>query len=99
MFMSASFASLYVALDGNDPKGVTSVKDKYLSDWEKDYTMIKVGEEYRGKNGYEIKYDGSKLRLATQQEIDNHLNQVEVQARENYLKDLKKDMSDANLMP
>ena len=70
-----SYADLYVTIDGTDPKGTTSVKDEYLPDWEKDYTMIKVGEEFRGKHHYEIKYDGVNVRLATQQEIDAFLQQ------------------------
>ncbi len=72
------WADLYVVIDG-DPKGVVSVKKKYLSDWEKDYTMIKVGEEYRGKQRYEIKYDGNKVRLAIQSEINDYLAQKEVE--------------------
>lgn len=98
LFIFDACPELYVAIDGTNPKGVTSVKDEYLKDWEKDYTMIKVSEEYRGKHGWEIKYDGVKVRLATQQERDDYLNQQEVDTRTDYLTKLKQDIVDANAL-
>lgn len=68
---------LYVCLDKitKEPKGITSVREENLSDWEKDFIMIEADESYRGKQGYEIKYENGKLRFATQQEIEDVLAQ------------------------
>jgi len=79
MFTCLSYAEtgLYVAIKDNEPQGVTTVSKDTLSNWEKYYTMIEVDDSFTDKQFYEIKYDGSEVRLATQQEIDEHLQQQE----------------------
>jgi len=77
LMTSVCFAgNLYVVLDGTTPKGTISASGRILKDWRKDFTLISVGEEFRGKSHYEIKYSGGKVRLATQQEIDTYKQQL-----------------------
>ncbi len=78
LFTGICFADGYYAvIEGGTPKGVSWQTDKTLINMQKKYTMIKVGQEFVGKQRYEIKYDGSKVRLATQQEIDDFIQQQE----------------------
>ena len=77
MLLGTAYADLYVPIENNEPLGVVSVRDESLPLWEARYLMKKVGEEYRGKQKYEIKYDGGLIREATQTEIDAHLWTVE----------------------
>ena len=65
----------------NEVLGTVSVSPLVLNDWEKDYTMIPAGEDYRGKSKIEITSDAGKLRFATQQEIDAHKQSMEQATR------------------
>ena len=77
----------YAVLDKstNNPLGVTDVSNKSLSSWEKIYKMIPVDESYRGKQPYEIKYDGGIIRKSTPDEISVYKTQ-----KENSVKEAKK---------
>ena len=71
---SFAWADIYVVIDEqtNEVRGTADVRPDYIGNWEKNYTMIKGDEIYRGKQPYEIKYEDGKLRFATQQEIDEY---------------------------
>jgi len=74
----------YVCIDKNtmEPKGFTRVSKENLSEWEKDSIMIEVDESYADKQSYEIKYENGKVRLATQEEIDDYLTQEEQEQKQ-----------------
>ena len=76
-----AYADLYAVFEGNDCKGTASVDEVSLSDWEKDYTMIKVDESYRGKHGYEIELKNGKPALKTKETIDAYKLQKENEAK------------------
>ena len=80
LFCFNSGAELYVCLDKstNEPKGMIDTSQK--TEWEKSFILIEADESYRGKAGYEMKYDG-KLRHATAEEIAAY-KQAEEQAQE-----------------
>ena len=78
---SFAYADLYAVFEGNDCKGTASVDDVSLSDWEKDYTMIKVDESYRGKQGYEIELKDGNPALKTKETIDAYKLQKENEAK------------------
>jgi len=67
-------AKIYVALDKSDGtvKGTVDIDEKTIGDWAKQFVMIEAGEDYRGKDGFELKFEGQKLRKATKKEIDDY---------------------------
>ena len=58
--------------------GMADINPENISDWAKTYTMKLADESYWGKQGYEIKINGGKLRHATEEEITAHKNAQEV---------------------
>ena len=71
--------ALYVVINGTDVMGTLEANEYTISDWQ-EYTLIPVDESFRGKQHYEIKYDGVNVRHATQQEI-NAYNQIQEEAK------------------
>lgn len=67
-------AKIYVALDKStgEAKRFVDIDEKVIGDWAKNFIMIEADESYRGKEGYEIKFENQKLRFATQIEIDTY---------------------------
>jgi hypothetical protein len=65
------FGQMYVAIDKEtgEVKGTVDVRPENIGGWAKIYIMKMVDESYRGKKGYEIKFEGGKLRPATPSEI------------------------------
>ncbi len=74
----------YVTLDKNtkEPQGFASIHYKDIKDWEERFDLVEVDDSYRSKQGYEIKYENGKVRLATQQEIDAYKQQQETALKE-----------------
>ena len=91
---------LYVCLNKvtQNPLGTAEIADKAKKDWEKKFVIREVGEEYRGKQVYEMKFVGDKLRLATQQEKESIENTREANKEEARLLKFKKDMQKANAL-
>jgi len=82
LMTSVCYASdLYVVIKNNEPQGTVTAKGKILKEWKKDATLISVGEEYRGKQPYEMKYINGELRLATKEEIQAYKDQQESEAQ------------------
>ena len=73
--VSVCYADTYVIIDKEDNtiKGVSSISDKHLSDWKKQFDVRKVDDSFNGKQPYEIKYSNGNVRLANKQEIDSYL--------------------------
>lgn len=69
---TSSWGEIYVPIDketGN-PNGMVDINPDSVGEWAKKYNMKKADESYRGKQAYEIKFENSKLRHATKEEID-----------------------------
>ncbi len=72
MVISAiGYCNLYVAIDkeSGQVNGTVEVLPENIGEWAKDFTMKEADESFRGKNGYEIKFEKGKLRPATKEEI------------------------------
>lgn len=67
-------AKIYVCLDKTtgEARGTVDINEKAIGDWAKQFIMIESDEDYRGKKGFEIKFEGQKLRQATKKEIDDY---------------------------
>ena len=74
LIASIAEAKIYVCLSKTDgtPQGAVDINETAIADWAKKFTMIEADESYRGKQGYEMKYQGQKLRHATEQEISDY---------------------------
>ena len=75
-FCLTASADVYCLFDKNtgEGKGTVSIKEDYVSDWAKNFILKKAPDNsYKGKKGHEIKLEGGKLRLATEQEISDFL--------------------------
>lgn len=74
-------AKTYVLRDQltGEPQGAASISDKAINDWAINYILEIPDnpEDFRGKRGYEMKFENGKTRLATQSEIDTYLAQQE----------------------
>lgn len=74
-------AKTYVLRDKltGEPAGTASIADKYINDWAKDYILTDEGEEFRGKHGWEMKYENGNVRHATKAEKDAYKAQKEAE--------------------
>lgn len=74
---SCAWADLYVTIDKETGKclGTAEVNANDIGDWASKYTMKKAGEEYRGKQGYELKFKSGKISPATDKEISDYLKE------------------------
>ncbi len=71
-------AKTYVVFDKTtgEIKGVASLSEELFLERSKIEILREADQSYRGKHGYEIKYENSELRHATQQEIDDYLDSI-----------------------
>lgn len=83
----------YVTLDKvtKEPTGVVNILPKALPEWEAKFDLIEVDESYRGKHGYELKYENNQIRFATQQEIDDYLDSIKPKTEKEKFLDMLKD--------
>lgn len=81
LIASFAYADLYALFNGSDCKGVTSIKDEHTSNWTKKFTLYKVNETFRGKQGYEIELKSGKPSLKSQADIDTYKQQKEAEAK------------------
>lgn len=88
------YGDIYVAIDKETGQvvGSTDVQPESIGEWNKTYTMKKTDESFRGKQGFEIKFENKKLRLATEKEIEDYLKEKEKAARVNKRKQLLEDL-------
>ena len=92
--------NLYVIIKDNEVKGTGRILDKSLGAWKnKGYDLVKVGEEYSGKHGYEIKYVGGKLSLKSSGEVTSYEENQKLESENARLRKLKEDMAKANALP
>ena len=62
-----------------EPMGGAELRQDAVSAWEKGF-IVEKNEAFRGKQPYEMKYDGGKLRLATKAELDTYRDSLKQQA-------------------
>lgn len=76
MLTSYAEAKMYVCLDRStgEPVGTVDIREQAIGDWSKQLIMIEADEAYRGKQGFEIRFEGQKLRKATDNEISSYNN-------------------------
>lgn len=92
LVVNISQAKIYVPIDmeTGEMRGTVDVQADNIGEWSKSYTMKIADEKFRGKQGYEIKMDKGKLRLATKEEIEEYL----LKAKQENLKIRKKIILD-----
>jgi hypothetical protein len=84
---SVSYSDTYVCIDKETGKclGTVNVNPEYISEWNNKYTMKLVDESFNGKQGYEIKIENGKARIATDKEVQDYNKD-----REFYTKDIQR---------
>lgn len=67
---------LYAIVDKNtnEPLGTLEICSDEIEDYSKNYKIFEVDKSFRGKFGYEIKYEDDTVRLATEEEKQNYLS-------------------------
>ena len=77
-FAHIAQADMYAVFDKEtgECRGAVDIKEDYVPDWAKKFILKQADESYRGKQHYEVKLENGSLRLATQQEIDDHLDSI-----------------------
>lgn len=70
-----SFAATYALFDKEtgECRGTASINEDYVADWAKNYILKEADSSYQGKQGYEVKLEGGKLKHATKGEIDAYI--------------------------
>jgi len=89
MFSLMSYAKTYVVIskETGDIKGVTDISDDSILEWTKGNIVKEVGDEFRGKQPYEITIKGNSVKLATEQDLKEHSKKT---ADQKQLKERKK---------
>lgn len=82
LFAPLAHAKLFVAMNKADGsvQGTIDIQEDDIADWTQKYLMTPADESYRGLMPYEIKYQGNKLRKATEQEIEKYKSDLEVES-------------------
>ncbi len=78
LMTTVCYADVYVCLDKvtNEPKGMVDIHPGALTAWGESFIMIPADESYRGRNPWELKFEGNKLRHATKNEIQLYKDQL-----------------------
>ena len=94
-FCLTANADPYVTINKTtgEPAGFANISSKAVADWAKKHILVEADESYRGKHGWEIKYENGNLRHATEQEIANYHAQKEQEAEQAAAARKKQDLS------
>ena len=82
-------AKVYVIIDKATNKvcGTADIDDAYLSDWQERYIIKEAGEEFRGKQPYEIEYKDDTLSFASDEKKSEYKLKIEKEKVESLKRD------------